>query len=97
MTHELWKWWPLLWLLAGVLVVAAFNARHWLKRMMRLAKAAATDKRLPPSVRWLFKIGLLAKLMPIDFGIDEVCLGLGVLLLATLHRETWAQIRSEIQ
>jgi hypothetical protein len=65
--------------------------------MMRLAKAAATDARLPKPVRGLFIVGLAAKAMPVDFGIDEFCLGLGVLLLATRYRSVWAEIREDVQ
>jgi hypothetical protein len=91
--HNIW------WLVAAVvaLFALALIIRKRVKRMMKLAKAAATDKRLPRPVRWLFRIGIAAKVFPgPDFGIDEVCLGLGVILLYTKYRQTWALIRSEI-
>jgi hypothetical protein len=97
MSAELWAWLPVLALLAVASIVTSLVFRKRLKRLMRLAKVCTTDKRLPRSVRWLFIVGLAAKALPVDFGIDEFCLGLGIILLVTLHRETWAQIRSEIE
>jgi hypothetical protein len=97
MTRQLLHFAP--WLVALVVLstILTLVFRKRLKRLTRLAKACATDKRLPRSVRWLFIAGLAAKALPVDFGIDEFCLGLGIILLVTLHRETWAQIRSEIE
>lgn len=94
------------WYILGALVIGlapivgffVWRARKWLRRMMRLAKAAATDKRLPRSVRWLFGVSIAVKTLPIpDFGIDEIGLIIGIVLLNTVYRETWAQIRSEIE
>jgi hypothetical protein len=90
---------PWLWVGAGALVVlgaVGVIVSPRLKRLMRLAKAAATDPRLPRSVRALFWVGLAAKAMPIDFGVDEVCLGLGIVLLTTRYRVVWAEIRKDI-
>lgn len=89
-----------IWLLAALVLVVGVVAvvfRGRVKRLMLLAKAAATDPRLPRPVRWLFAIGLAAKLLPVDFGIDEVALGLGILLLSTKYRATWKEIREEIK
>lgn len=67
------------------------------RRLLRLAKAAATDKRLPRPVRWLFLAALAIKAVPVpDFGVDEVMLLLGIALLSTVYRSTWAEIRAEI-
>ncbi len=77
--------------------VGTFTFRKRIKYVFLLAKAAATDPRLPKSVRWLFKIGLAVKLLPIpDFGVDELCLGLGVILLATRYRSEWKLIRLDL-
>jgi hypothetical protein len=76
-------WWPIV--------------HRKLSRALRLAKAAATDPRLPRPVRWLFVTGLAVKCLPVDFGLDEVLLGTGLVLLFTRYRKTWAAIRSEIQ
>ncbi len=89
--------WP--WLVAAVVILGtvalAFRSRvaYWL----RLCKAAATDPRLPRSVRWTFRAALAVKLLPLDFGIDEGLLLVGALLLATRHRSTWAEIRRELR
>lgn len=87
--------WP--WALgaAVVLGVTALVLRRRVARLVRLGKALATDKRLPPSVRWCFRVALVAKVLPVDFGIDEVALVAGVVLLATRHRETWRTICAE--
>jgi hypothetical protein len=67
-------------------------------RMLRLAKAASTDPRLPRPVRWLFAVSLAIKAIPFpDFGLDEVGLLLGIVLLNTVHRQVWAEIRAEIK
>ncbi len=89
--------WP--WLVATVAVLGAlalaFRSRvaYWL----RLCKAAASDPRLPRSVRWTFRAALAVKLLPIDLGIDEGLMVVGAVLLATRHRETWKTIREELR
>ena len=70
--------------------------RAWFKRWLRIAKAVATDTRLPWPVRWLFRAALAIKCIPLpDFGIDEVLLLVGVALLAGPYRGVWTQIREE--
>ena len=69
--------------------------RGWFHRWLRIARAVATDKRLPRGVRWLFAVALAIKCLPIDFGIDEVLLLVGVGLLAGPYRATWKLIREE--
>lgn len=65
---------------------------------VRMAKAAATDKRLPKPVRLLFAISLAIKAVPFpDFGVDEIGLGVGILLLATVYRGTWRTIMAELR
>ena len=84
--------------LVVVLVGLALVFRGRVKRLMRLAKAAATDPRLPRPVRWLFAVSLAVKALPVpDFGIDEAGLLLGIVLLSTIYKHQWAEIRSEIK
>ncbi len=88
------------WLVGAAILlvgVAALIFRRRVARALKLAKAAATDPRLPRHVRWLFRVALLAKALPVDFGIDEAALALGVALLLLRHRETWREICAEIQ
>lgn len=81
-----------------VLVGLAFVFKGRVKRLMRLAKAAATDPRLPRPVRWLFMVSLAVKTLPVpDFGIDEVGLLLGIVLLNTVYKRQWTEIKNEIK
>lgn len=98
MLHVIAGHWPVLIgamvVLAGIGALFRRRVRYWL----RLARAAATDPRLPRSVRWLFRVGIAIKLVPgPDLGIDEVALALGAILLATRYRATWATIREELR
>jgi hypothetical protein len=69
-----------------------------IKRAFRLLKALATDTRVPRPVRWLIGVSLAIKAVPFpDFGIDEVGLLIAFVLLSTLHRETFNEIRAEIR
>jgi hypothetical protein len=90
-----------IWYVVAIVALAAATAlvlRKHVMHAMRLAKAAATDKRLPRSVRWLFRIGLAAKLFPgPDFGIDELAFGIGIVLLSTKYRSTWNEIRTDVR
>jgi len=71
--------------------------RGWFHRWLRIARALATDKRLPRGVRWLFAVALAIKAIPLpDLGIDEVLLLVGVGLLAGPYRGVWRQIREEV-
>lgn len=83
---------------AGIILgVLALTCGRRLKRLIRLARAVSTDRRLPRAVRWLFGVSLAVKALPIpDFGVDEAGFIIGMVLLNTLYRETWAQIRSEV-
>ena len=88
-----------LWWIAGTLglgAVLALAFRSRTARTIRLMKALATDPRLPRSVRWLFRVALVVKLVPgPDFGIDEALLVVGGLLLLGPYRATWQAIRRE--
>jgi len=67
-----------------------------LKAVFRLLKALATDERLPRPVRWLIGVSLAIKTVPFpDFGIDEVGLLVAFVLLSTVYRKQFAEIRAE--
>lgn len=69
-----------------------------IKRTFRLLKALATDPRLPRPVRWLIGASLAIKAIPFpDFGIDEVGLLIAFVLLSTVYRERFDEIRSELK
>ena len=76
-------------------LVRGFVTRvRWL---LRMAKAAASDRRLPRGVRWLFAAALAIKCIPFpDFGLDEAMLLVGMLLLLGPYRRTWRIIRAEL-
>lgn len=65
---------------------------------MRVAKALATDKRVPSPLRWVIGVALAMKVVPFpDFGVDEILLaGVGVLLV-TAYRPTFLTIVAEIR
>jgi phosphate/sulfate permease len=80
----------------ATLVLSAVIFRQRFRRLIRLAKALATDKRLPRPVRWLFGASLAVKAVPFpDFGVDEIALGIGIALLLTVYRRQFAEIRRE--
>lgn len=94
--HLLVTHWP--WLVAAtfVLGVPAIVFRSRIVHLLRLGKALATDRRLPPPVRWLFRVALVIKAIPgPDLGIDEALLVVGVVLLAGPYRSRWREIRDE--
>ena len=92
--HHVWEFVAV----AALVGVLSLVFRKRVARIVRLAKAAATDPRLPRPVRWLFRIGITAKLWPgPDLGIDEVALGLGIVLLSTKYRHVWREIREGIE
>lgn len=85
-------------LAAGVTLLGVLTLlfRHRLARLMRVAKALATDKRLPWPVRWMFAAAIAIKAVPLpDFGIDEILLIVGALLLLGPYRKTWRSIWEE--
>ena len=75
------------------------RARHWLRvlaafvrRVLRTARALATDRRLPTWLRVLFIVGCVQ--IPV-LPIDEIALCVAVGILLVFHRpllaETWAR------
>jgi hypothetical protein len=69
-----------------------------IKRTFRLLKALATDPRIPRPVRWLIGVSLAIKAVPFpDFGIDEVGLLIAFVLLSTIYRQQFNEIRAEIR
>jgi hypothetical protein len=69
-----------------------------LKATLRLLKALATDERLPKPVRWLIGVSLAIKTVPVpDFGIDEIGLGIALVLLLTVYRRQFAEIRADLK
>lgn len=90
------SYWPWIVGVVGLLAVVAVICRERVSRLARLGKALATDKRLPRPVRALFAISLAIKVVPFpDFGIDEIFLLIGILLLAGPYRHVWRAIREE--
>jgi hypothetical protein len=86
------------WLLIGlgVVVLVTFAFREQVRYLVKVAKALATDERLPRPLRWALRLALALKVVPFpDFGLDEVILiGIGVLLL-TVYRPTLRAILEE--
>lgn len=73
------------------------SLRTRLERTFRLLKALATDERIPRPVRWLIGISLAIKTVPLpDFGVDEVGLLVAFVLLSTVYRTQFAEIRAEL-
>jgi len=72
--------------------------RARIKRTFRLLKTLATDDRIPRPVRWLIGVSLAIKAVPFpDFGIDEVGLLVAFVLLTTVYRQRFAEIRRELR
>lgn len=78
-------------------VASSVALKAKLKRTLRLLKALATDERIPRPVRWLIGISLAIKAVPFpDFGVDEVGLLVAFVLLSTVYRRQFAEIRAEL-
>lgn len=88
-------YWPVMVALSGAGLVLALVFRRHTARLLRLARALATDRRLPRPVRWLFVAALAIKMSPVDFGIDEVLMVIGAVLLVGPYRRVFAEIRRE--
>ena len=74
----------------------AFALRDRLSYLIKVAKALATDERIPRPLRWGLKVALAMKVVPVpDFGIDEVILLVIGLLLITVYRPTLRAIMNE--
>jgi hypothetical protein len=90
----LWAW--LLLAIGVASLVAALLLRPQLRFAMKLAKALATDERLPKPLRWAIGIALAVKVVPVpDFGIDEIILAVIAILLITIYRPTFQAILAE--
>ena len=64
--------------------------------LIRVAKATASDPRLPRPLRWALKVGLAIKAVPVpDLGVDEVILVIVGGLLMTVYRPTFRLILAE--
>ena len=78
-------------ILAGAVAIVgavlALTHRAQVRTLLAMARALATDPRIPRPVRLLIVLGLATKAMPVDFGIDELALGLAALLLVGPYRQ----------
>jgi hypothetical protein len=89
-------WWGWLVAIVVVVVLLAVLFRRWLRYAIRVAKALATDERLPKPLRWALRIALAIKVVPVpDMGIDEVLLVVVGILLLTIYRPTLRAIMAE--
>jgi hypothetical protein len=80
----------------GVFGLLAFAFRKQLRYLVKVAKAIATDERLPRPLRWALALALAIKLVPVpDFGVDEVILVVVGVLLVTVYRPTLRAILEE--
>lgn len=83
-------------LCAGVFALAALAFRKQLVYLVKVAKACATDERLPRPLRWALTLALAIKVVPLpDFGVDEIILLVVGVLLATVYRPTFLAILAE--
>lgn len=92
-----WWTWVLVGLgVSGALGAVAFVFRHQLRYFVKVAKALATDKRLPRPLRWALTVALAIKAVPFpDFGLDEIILVVVGVLLLTVYRPTFTAILAE--
>ena len=92
-------WWG--WILIAVVAVAVVPAllfRAQIRFAIKVAKALATDTRVPRPLRWAIGVALAMKLVPIpDFGVDEVILVCVGVLLVTVYRPTFRAIVAEMR
>ena len=92
-----WWVWGLVALGATTLLVGVVFRRQ-LRFALRVAKAVATDERLPRPLRWATGVALAVKVVPVpDFGIDEVILVVVGALLLTVYRSTFRDIVAELK
>lgn len=68
-----------------------------MKYEVKVLKQCVKDPRVPRFIKWLVGIGLVVKLWPIDFGLDEILLGSAILLMVTRYRKVWNEIREEVR
>jgi hypothetical protein len=89
-------WWGWTLLRVGALALAALVFRTQLRYLVKVAKACATDERLPRPLRWALVVALALKVVPVpDFGVDEILLLVVGVLLATVYRPTLRVILEE--
>jgi hypothetical protein len=89
-------WWGWLLISSAVLGLVGFIFRRQLRYLVKVAKALATDERLPRPMRWALTLALAIKMVPLpDFGVDEVILVLVGILLVTVYRPTLRAILAE--
>lgn len=89
-------WWGWIAVVVGVLGLVAFAFRNQLRYLVKVAKAVATDKRLPRPLRWAVGLALAMKVVPVpDFGVDEVILLVAGVLLVTVYRPILQAILDE--
>jgi hypothetical protein len=79
-------WW--VWVLVGLGLVSFLAAigitfRSQVVFAVRFAKILMTDRRVPRPLRWLIRVSLAIKVVPVpDFGVDEaVLVGVGLVLV----------------
>ena len=89
-------WWGWVLVCLGALALASLAFRKQFLYLVKVAKACATDERLPRPLRWALAFALAIKVVPVpDFGIDEVILLVVGVLLATVYRPTFRAILAE--
>jgi hypothetical protein len=90
-------WWAWLLIVVSAIALASGVAfRSQLRFAMKVAKALATDDRLPRRLRWAIGIALAIKVVPVpDFGVDEIILVICGALLLTVYRPTFQTILAE--
>lgn len=90
------SWWG--WVIVAIVVIGvlAFAVRDQVRIVIRVAKALATDERLPKPLRWAVRVALAIKTVPVpDLGIDEILLVVVAILLLTVYRPTFRAILAE--
>lgn len=89
-----WWGWVLVVVVAAGLLMVGF--RRQIRYGIRVAKAVATDERLPKPLRWALRVALAIKAVPVpDLGIDELLLVAVAVLLLTVYRPTFRAILAE--
>jgi hypothetical protein len=58
-------WWGWIVAIVVVAVLLAVVFRRWLRYAIRVAKALATDQRLPAPLRWALRVALAIKVIPV--------------------------------
>jgi hypothetical protein len=92
-------WWAWVLVAFGIAtVVVALWFRAQIRFAVKVAKALATDKRVPRPLRWAIGVALAMKVVPFpDFGVDEVILVAVGLVLVTFYRPTFRAIVTELR